>query len=166
MVSSGPFRRLFGTVGALLLLLALSTGTVSGQDTECSVSVNPRAAVGGSVFAFSGSGYSPTKLTLQKEDDSPISHDLQVGDSDPWEVTVRSRVGDEGTWSATFEDSATGCTASTHFRVTLSNTDAISDAVTAASSGSMPIALYLSVIVVGLGGGLFIGRQMRNRRLA
>ena len=163
MVSSGPFRRVLAPVGALLLMLTLSAGTALGQDTECSVSVNPRAAVGGSVFVFSGSGYSPTKLVLQKEGDDPINHDLNVGDSDPWEVTVRSRVGDEGTWTASFEDTVMGCSASTEFRVTLSNTDAISDAVTAARSGSAPIALYMGVIVVGFGGGLFIGRLMRDQ---
>ena len=166
MVSSGPFRRVLAPVGALLLMLTLSAGTAFAQDTECTVSVNPRAAVGGSVFVFSGSGYSPTKLTLKKDDDDPINHDLNVGESDPWEVTVRSRVGDEGTWSATFEDAVMGCTAATEFRVTLSNTDAISDAVNAARSGSDSLALYLGVIVFGFGGGLFIGRLMRDRRLA
>jgi hypothetical protein len=166
MVSSGSFRRVLASIGALLLMLTLSAGAVLAQDTECSASVNPRAAVGGSVFVFSGSGYSPTKLSLQKEDDEPINHDLNVGEADPWEVTVRSRVGDEGTWTASFEDPAVPCTATTEFRVTLSNTDAISDAVTAARSGSTPIALYLGVIVVGFGGGLFIGRLMRDRRLA
>jgi hypothetical protein len=166
MVSSGPFRRVLASLGVLIWMLTLTAETAFAQDTDCTVTVNPRAAVGGSVFVFSGSGYIPSKLILQKEGDDPINHDLNVGESDPWEVTVRSRVGDEGTWSASFEDASKPCTASTEFRVTLSNTDAISDAVNAARSGSLPIELYAGVIVVGFGGGLFIGRLMRDRRLA
>ena len=146
-------------------MLTLSAGNAFAQDNECDVSVSPRAAVAGSVFVFTGSGYDPTRLTLQKEGGDAINHELTVGDADPWEVTVRSRVGDEGTWSASFEDATLDCTATTEFRVTLSNTDAIGDALTAATSGA-PLALYMSVIVVGFGGGLLIGRRMRDRRLA
>ncbi len=166
MVSSELVRRVIAPAGALLLMLSLYAGTAAARGGDCTVSVSPHAAVGGSVFVFSGSGYSPTTLSLQKAGNDPIDHDIDVGASDPWEVSVRSRVGDEGTWTASFEDADVPCTASTRFRVTLNNTDAISDAVSAASSGSTPIALYVGVIVVGLGGGLVIGHQMRNRRLA
>jgi len=166
MVSSGLLRRVLAPIGALLMLTTLSAGTVLAEDTDCTVWVNPRAAVGGTVFVFSGSGYSPSTLSLQKRGDAPIDHELSVSDTDPWEVSVRSRVGDEGTWTASFEDPTVPCTASVRFRVTLSNTDAISDAVSAVRSGPDPIALLLGVTAVGLGGGLFIGRLMSNRRMA
>src|SRR5215210_8444835 len=119
MVSSGRFRRVLASTSAVVWMMALSAGVTLAKDTDCSVHVNPRVAVGGSVFVFSGSGYSPTQLILQEDGGDPINHDLSVSDADPWEVTVRSRVGDEGTWTATFKDTSEPCVASTEFRVTL-----------------------------------------------
>ncbi len=142
-------------------MLALGAGSVlAAQPETCDVRVSPRAAAGGSVFVFSGSAFVPTELTLQKGDAEPISHDLNVGDADPWEVTVRSRTGDEGTWTATFSDPALDCTASVEFRVTLSNTDLIEDVV-AATSSPAPVPLYVVVIVFGFAAGMLIGRRVR-----
>ena len=163
MVSSGPFRLLLAPVAALLCLLALSaTATLAEEVLSCSVQVAPRAAPAGSVFVFSGTGFKPTKMTLQKDHSEPIIHDIEVGDADPWEVTVRSRTGDEGTWTATFSDAVTNCEAKTSFRVTLSNTDALSDLKGTAGGGSQPLLLYLVVVVSGFTG--WPGDRTRSSR--
>ena len=164
MVSSGTIRRILAALGALLWMLALSAGSSLAADPgTCQVHVNPRAAAAGSVFVFSGEGFVPTQLTLQREGGQPIEHDLNVGDADPWEITVRSRAGDEGTWTASFTDPAQDCTATVEFRVTLSNTDLIGDIAAATTSSSAPVFLYLAVIVFGFGGGVMIGRRVRAR---
>jgi hypothetical protein len=164
MVSSGSFRRLLAPLGALLWMLTLSAGVALADEAPaCTVDVDPGAAVAGSVFVFSGTGFQPSQLTLRKVGGEPVIHELSV-DSDPWEVTVRSRLGDEGSWTATFMDSETDCSGTVGFRVTLTSTDAIDDVVAAARGTSAPILLYLVVIVAGFGGGALIGRRIHAPR--
>lgn len=163
MVDSGSIRRLLAAAGAALWMLAVFVGSaIAAEPGTCDVHVSPRAAAAGSVFIFNGSGFMPTELTLQKEGGEPISHDLNVNEGDPWEVTVRSRAGDEGTWSASFFDTDANCTAAVEFRVTLSNTDLIDD-IAASVTSPAPMLLYLAVIVFGFGGGVLIGRRVRAR---
>ncbi len=162
MADSGSIRRLFAALGATLWILAVFAGTALAAEHEtCEVEVNPRAAAAGSVFVFNGSGFVPTELELQKEGGEPIGHDPNVDDDDPWEVTVRSRTGDEGTWTATFSDPAVNCTATVDFRVTLSSTDLVDD-IAATVSSPAPLLIYLAVIVLGFGGGVLIGRRVRT----
>ncbi len=162
MVSRGYARFLVAPLGALLMLVALSAGAVMAEDTTtCAVDVEPQAAAAGSAFVFTGTGFKPTTLALQEEDGDPAVHDLDVGDADPWEVTVRSRAGDEGIWTATFSADAE-CSASAEFRVTLSNTDLVSDLVN--PSPQQPTAwLYLLVVVIGFSGGVLVARRIGDR---
>lgn len=169
MVSRGSIRTLLAPIGALIWLVAFAAASVRAEDTvNCAVHVDPLAATGGSIFVFSGTGYKPDRLTLQKRGDDPIQHDLNVGDADHWEVSVRSRSGDEGSWTATFNDPVTSCTATVDFRVTLSGTDASTElngtAGTAATTAPAPVLLYLAVVVVGFSGGLMIGRRVQAAR--
>jgi hypothetical protein len=113
---------------------------------------------------FSGSGYEPDHVILQKRGADPIQHDVDVGAEDPWQVRVRSRAGDEGTWSATFTDPITNCIAMIDFRVTLSSTDASSEPTGITSTAPAPVLLYLLVVVSGFSGGLFIGRRVQAGR--
>lgn len=146
-------------MGAAAWILALCAGSMlAAEPVKCEVHVSPRAAPAGSVFVFTGSGYKPTELNLQKEGGQPISHVVSVGRSEPWEVTVRSRTGDEGTWTANFTDATTNCTASVSFRVTLSNTDLIDDIYAVTKDAPAPWFLYLAVVVFGFTGGMLIGR--------
>lgn len=164
MVSSGSIHRLLATFGAMLWLLCLSAGSaMAAEPATCHARVHPRAAAAGSVFVFSGSGFVPTQLTLERSGSDPIEHDLNVGGDDPWETTVRSRAGDEGIWTASFADPALKCTARVEFRVTLSNTDLIGDIAAATTSSTAPVLLYLAVIVLGFGGGLVLGRRLMVR---
>jgi hypothetical protein len=168
MVSSGRLRRLLGPLGVALWMLTVSAGAVLADEVPptCSVEVAPAAAPAGSVFVFSGTGFQPNELTLLKTGGDPVVHQLSVGDTDPWEVTVRSRTGDEGSWTATFSDPETECTAITRFRVTLTPTDVVDDIVAATQAQSAPLLLYSVVIVLGFGGGVAIGRRMNARALA
>lgn len=137
--------------------VALSAGSVLAAPQDCEVQVSPRVGPAGSVFVFSGSGYKPTELTLQ-QDAAVASHELSLGDGDAWEFTLRSRIGDEGTWTANFVDPDLGCTATVSIRVTLSDTDLVDDIAAATSSTTTPWLLYLSVVVLGFTSGLLMGR--------
>lgn len=163
MVDSRSIHRLLAALGAAVWILAVFAGSaLAAEGGTCDVEVNPRVAASGSAFIFSGSGFAPTELKLHKEGGEPISHDLNVDDGDLWEFTVRSRPGDEGSWTATLSDPTVNCTATVEFRVTLINTDLIDDVAGSVSSPA-PVLLYLAVIVFGFGGGVLIGRRVRAR---
>src|SRR5688572_23653951 len=116
MVTRGRVRAL-GASFVALLLLSIGAAGVSAADAECSVEVSPTAGAAGTVFVFSGTGFEPTELVLHKDDTAAGTHSIDVSDDDPWEVSVRSRPGDEGVWAA--ELSSEDCSAVAQFRVTL-----------------------------------------------
>jgi hypothetical protein len=159
MVGHGLVRTLAAPLGAVFALLLLAAAPVLAEDTVCEVSVDPPAAAAGSLFTFSGSGFSPTQLILQKGSASPIVSDLDVGTDDPWQAEVQSRPGDEGEWTATFLVEG-GCAPSVRFSVTLSNTDLVSDILTNDSRSSTPLLLYVLVVGIGLAGGALLARRL------
>lgn len=160
MVYRGYVRKLGALVGALLATLLLAAGPVMAEDpSSCSVNVDPQAAAGGSIFTFSGSGFTPSRFSLQKNDGAPIVNDLSLGGADPWQATVQSRAGDEGTWTAIFLADG-GCAASAVFEVTLSSTDVISDLLGTPPAGQQPVLAYLLVAGFGLTGGIFLARRL------
>jgi hypothetical protein len=156
MVGRGALRTLGVLLGGLLFV-CLEASSVMAAPSQCSASISPRTGTAGTVFTFRGSGFTPTELTLHKNDSEASVHQLNVN-SDPWQVSVRSRPGDEGSWSA--ELSSAQCSAAVEFKVTLANTDVLSDAQP--DSGSVPLPLGLAVIVLaaGVGGGLVLGRRV------
>lgn len=160
MVCRGYVRKVGALLGASLATLLLAAGPVMADGaSSCVVDVDPQAAAGGSVFTFSGSGFVPTRFTLQKNDGGPIVNDLNLGDADPWQVTVQSRAGDAGAWRATFEVDG-GCSVDAQFEVTLSNTDTISDFLGRQPAGPQQVLPYLLVVGFGLTGGVFLARRL------
>jgi hypothetical protein len=162
MVSAGLVRFLGAPLVALVAALLLAPGAVMA-DTECSVTVDPQAGVGGGVFTFTGSGFHPTKLLLQKGDDDPITSDIDPGVNDPWTQAVQSRAGDEGSWTATFLEEG-GCAVAVHFEVTLTSTDVISDLLSDQPETKLPAIFLLMVTGFGLTGGAFLSRRLGAAR--
>ena len=163
MVRPGLVRFVSAPVLALLAALLLAPVSVMAADPGCTVTVDPASAVGGTVFTFTGSGFHPTKLLLQKADGTPISNDIDPGTSDPWTQSVQSRVGDEGGWTATFiEDN--GCSVAVHFDVTLASTDMISDLLSDQPQSALPALFYMLVVGFGLVGGAFLSRRLGAAR--
>lgn len=160
MVVGGGARILGRLLLGLALAYALGVPGVSAA-TGCSVEVSPRAGAAGTVFVFSGAGFEPTRLVLLKDGEPAGSHELDAGDQgEPWQVTVRSRPGDEGEWSA--ELSSDECTATAEFRVTLANTDAADTVAAAAQPGrGVPLVALLALATLALCGGLTLGRRLR-----
>lgn len=162
MVRSGLVR-LLRPVVALFAALLLVPGSVMAADPGCSVTVDPPAAVGGSVFTFTGSGFQPTKLLLKNGDGAPSSNDIDPGAADPWTQAIQSRVGDEGGWTATFVEEE-GCAIAVHFEVTLTATDMISDLLSDQPDTKLPALFYVLVIGFGLTGGAFLSRRLGAAR--
>ena len=119
--------------------------------------------MGGTLFTFTGSGFQPTKLLLQKGHIGPTSNDIDPGASDHWTQTVQSRVGDEGAWTATFVEES-GCTVAVNFDVTLTSTDVISDLLSDQPQSALPALFMLMVTGFGLVGGAFLSRRMGAAR--
>ena len=162
MVRPSLVRLLGAPVVALAVALLLAPGAVMA-DTECSVTVDPPAAVGGSTFTFTGSGFHPTTLVLEKGGGGPITNDIDPGAGDPWTQAVQSRPGDEGSWTATFLEED-GCAIAVHFEVTLTPTDMISDLMSDEPATRLPALFYLMVVGFGLTGGAFLSRRLGAAR--
>src|SRR3954447_528549 len=156
MVSRGKVRALGVSLAALALVL-LEVASVSAAPT-CSVTVSPKSGTAGTLFTFHGSGFKPTSLLLRKDDAEAGDHTLSET-KDPWTVAVRSRPGDEGTWSAEF--SSDQCTGEASFKVTLSNTD-VAGSPAGDGRGTVPLGLAVVVLSVGAGSGLVLGRRLRS----
>ena len=161
MVRHGYVRLLGAPLLGALVLLCLLAVQVRAADGVCVVTVDPQAAAGGTVFTFTGSGFAPTQMALQKDKDAPTVNDIDLAGADPWQVTVQSRAGDEGAWTATFDEEE-GCSVSVQFRVTLSDTDLVSDLLGNRTEGSVPALLFLLVAAFGVGGGLFVARRLAS----
>jgi hypothetical protein len=161
MVRHGYVRHLGAPLLGALVLLCLLTLHVRAGEAVCVVTVDPQAAAGGTVFTFTGSGFAPTQMELQKGKEAPTVNDIDLAGADPWQVTVQSRAGDEGAWTATFDEEE-GCSVSVQFRVTLSDTDFISDLIGDRPGGSVPALLVLLVAAFGVGGGLFVARRLAS----
>lgn len=160
MVSRGTFRALGASIAALLLLCIEVSSVMAAKPADCSVNVSPRAGSAGTTFVFNGTGFKPTELRLHKNDSDAGVHSVDVGDKDPWQLTVRSRPGDEGTWAA--ELVSDDCSAAAAFRVTLNNTDAASDLKSGTARHGMPLLLPAILAAAGAGGGLVLGRRFRE----
>lgn len=163
MVRPSLVRFLGAPVVALAAALLLAPGAVMADTPECSVTVDQQSAVGGSVFTFTGSGFHPTKLLLQKGDGGPITNDIDPGPDDPWTQVVQSRAGDEGSWTATFLEE-NGCVIAVAFEVTLTPTDMISDLLSDEPATKLPALFYLMVVGFGLAGGAFLSRRLGAAR--
>ena len=163
MVCASLVRFLGAPIVALAAALLLAPGAVmAGTPPVCAVTVDPQAAVGGTIFTFTGSGFHPSKLLLQKGHNSPIANDI-APNGDPWTQSVRSAVGDEGGWTATFVEE-NGCTIAVQFDVTLTSTDVISDLLSDQPQSSLPALFMVMLTGFGLVGGVFLSRRMGAAR--
>jgi len=141
------------------LFLLAGASSVAAQD-ECVLTVEPAEAQAGSEFVLHGEGFTPDQLILQRGSNEPVTINLSLGDTDPFEIPIGSRTGDEGLWTATALVKGTECSATTNFRVTLQNTDMIDDLVSS-PTGGLPLIAYLLVIVGGFGAGALAARHLR-----
>ena len=157
MVVRGSIRTL-GPILAALLFISIGASAVMAAEPGCTIEVAPRAGAAGTVFVFSGTGFEPTQLTLHRNDADAGSHVVNVNSEDPWQVTVRSRPGDEGRWSAELELRRVQCQRGfpSYARQHGRRRDP------SRSGPQVPLALSILVLAAGLGGGVVLGRRIRT----
>jgi hypothetical protein len=154
-------------VGATLVLkfvlgmMLLVHASPAAAQEECTLDVRPRVAQAGTEFVLSGSGYTPDQLVLQRGSLEPVTIDLDLGNADPFEIPIGSRVGDEGMWTATVSVTGSECEATATFHVTLRNTDLLDGVLAGALGGDLPLVAYLLVIGGGFGIGALAARHLR-----
>jgi hypothetical protein len=158
MVSRGTVRALGVSLVALLLVFVGASAATAAP--SCTVTVSPASGAAGTVFKFQGKGFEPTHMSLHKDEAEAGSHDLK-DTGDPWNLSVHSRPGDEGKWSAEFYND--DCSAAALFTVTLSNTD-VTDVASATSGSGSPLSIGLAALVLALGsaGGVVLGRKLQG----
>jgi hypothetical protein len=148
----------------LVAIAALALVVPGAAGASCELTVDPDTATAGSVFTLHGSGFTPTELTLQR-DDGPVSTiPLDLGTADPFDVPIGSKASDVGTWHATATEPGV-CSASTSFVATLSSTDAAvaAQATSGAADDRLPLGVYAVVIGLGLAGGVLAAWRVQSR---
>jgi len=153
MVFRGTVRAV-GTALAVALLVFVGASPVTAQSFDCSVSVGPSVGAAGTVFSLRGSGFTPTRLVLEKKSTGSIERELSLGDAAPWSVSVASHEGDEGEWLARL--SSESCSAAVHFTVTSPDSSQFAAGVT---SSTPPTLAVLVILACALGGGIYLGRR-------
>ncbi len=138
-----------------LLILLLLPAVVVGAE-ECELSVTPSTGRAGTEFTFSGSGYSPSKLTLIKEGGAESTVD--VTPMDPFTIKITAQAGDEGEWTARAWIPETECVGEATFTVQLPPTDALTDA----SPGQPAAPAVVFVVLMGAAVALGAGYSMRG----
>jgi hypothetical protein len=139
-------RRTAATVlGVSLLILLPLAGPVAAGSDECQLSVTPTEGPPGTQFVFSGSGYTPTLLTLRQEGKEPIVQELDLGDEDPFEIELVAMEEHAGRWTAIASIPDTECAGRAVLRVTLPSTATLAEA---AGTNRMAALLGVSGVLI------------------
>lgn len=109
---------LLSTLGLLLLALATAAPALAQGSRDCALKVTPRNGGPGTEFAFSGSGYSPSKIVLRRKGGPTKTVQIPSSGDDSFTVRLVAGQGDTGSWKATAID-AEVCSATTSFSVGL-----------------------------------------------
>jgi len=115
---------LLSTLGLLLLTLVAASPVLAQGNADCSLAVKPSHGAPGTQFAFSGSGYAPTRIVLKRAGGPTKTVPVTPGDSADLTVRLVAGQGDTGTWKATAIEPG-GCSASVSFTVGLPSTSTV-----------------------------------------
>ena len=157
---SGRTSLRLAPVAAIVACLLWTASAAAVEPTDCTLEVSPAKGEPGTVFTLSGAGYTPTHLDLVKEGGSLTTVALDLGDTDPFEIPIGSREGDQGRWTATAYVDGTDCRASATFRVVLPDTAGPLDLLGLSSTDGPPLLLLLGIVVVGFASGTFVARRL------
>ena len=157
-------RRTAAILATLPLLASLTlAGPVFAAEAECELSVDPRQGPPGTLFVFSGSGYTPTMLTLSQQGTEPREVELDLGDADPWEYELVATEDDAGKWTVTASIPETECAGRAVIRVTLPGTATAEDPLSTGTQRMALIAASLALVVLFLlATRFFLSRSSRS----
>jgi hypothetical protein len=147
-----------------ILLLAAMSPTVQAGSAACALSVTPDSGPPGTEFTFSGSGYSPTTLTLRQDGKPPRVAPLDLGGADPFSFPLVGKQTDVGKWKVVASVADTECAGSAVIRVTLPPTDTVSAAASIFVGEGPAIAAFAGLAVLFLLSTQLLLRGSRIRR--
>lgn len=135
-------RILSAIIATLGLALLVPVSTVVAAD--CSLSVSPRTGVPGTEFVFTGTGFTPTTLSLTRGDDAAVVIDV-TGASNEELFTLVADDPDVGRWRA----EAAGCEDTVSIRVTLPPTATEAPAAAPDDTAELAGMTLLGVLFLG-----------------
>lgn len=148
-------------LGSLLLMGVMGASPILAAEPEaCSLSVTPSHGPPGTEFIFSGSGYTPTHLTLKQRGSEPRVTELDLKGADPFQIPVVATEAEAGHWTVIASIEGTECAGRASINVILPDTAPLSESP-AVDAPAQPVV----VVAFGLLGALFIaGAWLLMRR--
>ena len=160
-----PNRRVGGAVLALgMLLLTATAPAVQAGSAACTLSVTPESGPPGTEFVFSGSGYTPTTLTLTQGDKPPRVAPLELGTADPFSFPLLATQSDVGKWKVVASTDDPACAGMAVIRVTLPPTATVDAPVPVVADQAPAIAAFAGLAVLFLVSTQLLLRGSRIRR--
>lgn len=141
------------TILASLLLLSVmgASPALAAEPESCSLSVTPSKGPPGTQFVFSGSGYTPTQLTLKQRGTKPHAMELDLKGADPFQIPFLATEAEAGRWTVIASIPDTECAGRASINVILPDTAPVAEAP-ASHAPAQPIVLA----AFGILGALFL----------
>lgn len=159
-------RRMTSILLGSALLISLPAGAALAADAGCELAVSPSSGPPGTEFVFSGSGYTPTQLTLRQRDAESRVLELDLDSADPFEIPFVATEADSGRWTVIASIPETECAGKAVVNVTLPPTTTIAEVAGVTPNGPDRGLLFAGfaamVSVFVLAAGLLMGRLARR----
>lgn len=166
-MSRSIIRRAGLALGLASLLAALLSVTLAGPAAfaagTCTLSVSPASGPPGTQFVFTGSGYTPTKLTLTKDGAKPKVIDLNLGTQDPFTIKIVAANGDVGRWKAAAQVDGSGCVGTASIHVTLPSTATAPATGDTAGDRTAEMAAFAALALVFMAATALLYRRTDRR---
>jgi hypothetical protein len=148
------------------LLISLPGGAALAAEAPCELAVSPTSGPPGTEFVFSGSGYTPTQLTLRQKGADPRVVDLDLDSADPFEIPFVATEADAGRWSVTASIPETECAGRAVVDVTLPPTSSLAEVTATPATGLDRGVLFAGfaamVAIFALAAGVIMSRLARR----
>ncbi len=155
-------RRLVGGVALAAMLIWPASGAAMAAGSTCTMTVAPASGPPGTLFTFTGSGFTPVQFSLAQKDKATRILTVNLNGADPWTYAFVAGNTDTGRWKVTASAGGSGCQASSQIRVGLPSTST-TDPLAPADQTPAVAALAGMVLVFVVSAGLLF---RRSRRLA
>lgn len=154
------------TAYLILLTLALGAGSmpvVAAAAEDCSLAVTPTEGPPGTEFVFTGSGYSPTVLTLKQKGSEARVSQLDLGGADPFEIKLLATEAEAGQWTVIASIPGTECAGRATIDVVLPDTSSAADPTTPAAPSVPLMAAFVGLAFLFLATSRSLRRRVTAR---
>ncbi len=154
------------TAYLILITLALGAGAmpvVAAAAEDCSLAVTPTEGPPGTEFVFTGSGYSPTVLTLKQKGSEARVSQLDLGGADPFEIKLLATEAEAGQWTVIASIPGTECAGRATIDVVLPDTSSATDPTGSQGPDLPMLASLVGLALVFLASGWSIRGRLARR---